>query len=232
MKPAGTGILTETVSDKIRAEWNERNSARERALTRSREVIRNSALAIRAIHRHDFDRARQMIERAAQGLAEAVDVLQNHGEVLYAGFVQDAAKEYAEASITLALVNDQPMPAPEELNVSAVAYLNGAGEAVGELRRYLLDELRHGTPNALERCETLLQMMEDIYSVLVTMDYPDAITGGLRRTTDMVRGILEKTRGDLTIAMIQSNLYSRLSRILGEQGAIPPLTAELDLPQE
>lgn len=212
-KQTATTAFVEEISERIRAHLNEKNAARERALANSREVIRSSALAIRAIHRNEIDRARELIAKARTGVTEAEDLLATHPDILHAGFVHDAAKEYAEASITLALVRGEPMPPPEELRVSYTAYLNGAGEAAGELRRYLLDRLRHGTPEVIEQSEQILSMMEDIYSVLVTIDYPDAITGGLRRTTDLVRGVLEKTRGDLTLTIIQTNLQRKLAAI-------------------
>ena len=125
----------------------------------------------------------------------------------HAGFVHDSQKEYAEAAITLALASGNPLPHPDELHVHYPAYLNGMAEAAGEMRRHLLDTLRRGD---VERCEKVLGYMDDIYSLLITIDYPDAITGGLRRNTDMVRGVLERTRGDLTVASRQSELESRL----------------------
>ena len=132
-----------------------------------------------------------------------------HNELGNSGFFRDAQKEYAEASITMALVTGEQIPDPDELGVDPAAYLNGLGEAVGELRRYLLDTMRQGD---LSRGEEVLSAMDDIYNVLVTMDFPDAITGGLRRTTDMVRGVLEKTRSDLTLAMQQKSLENRLGK--------------------
>jgi translin len=132
--------------------------------------------------------------------------------VLYAGFVQDAQKEYAEARLTYALVRGLPLAGPEELEVTWPAYLNGLGEAVGELRRYTLDKLRRGD---LERGEGLIQAMDDIYDLLVTIDYPDSMTGGLRRTTDLVRGVLEKTRGDLTLAARQEQLERSMKAFEG-----------------
>lgn len=176
----------------------EKNAAREKALSASRTIIRMSANSIRAVHRGEFAGAAAMLDEARTVRDEAVAALAGHGDVYYAGFLHDAQKEYAEARSTLALLSGQPLPAPEELGVEYPAYLNGIAEAVGELRRSLLDRLRAGD---FTGCEEMLQAMDDIYSVLVTIDYPDAMTGGLRRTTDQTRGILEKTRGDLTMAI-------------------------------
>jgi translin len=197
----------EEIVDAVAKNLAEKNAARERALTLSREVIRSSANAIRAVHRGEMDRAADLLKAAGKAVAEAATALQPHPEVFHAGFLQDAQKEYAEASITNALILDAPLPGPDDLKVGYAAYLNGLGEAVGELRRYILDYLRRGE---LSRCEALLRTMEDIYSLLVTIDYPDAITGGLRRTTDVTRGILEKTRGDLTVAARQYQLEETL----------------------
>ena len=195
------------VADLIRKHLEEKNKAREMALTLSREIIRLSANSIRAIHREEWQEARQLMDMAQQSVQRAGEVLQGHGDVFYAGFVQDAHKEYAEARLTYALVVGEPVPSPSDLGVSDAPYLNGLGEVVGELRRHLLDYLRSGKT---ERCEVLLDRMDDIYGILITMDYPDAMTGGLRRTTDVARGILEKTRGDLTVAIRQSELEATL----------------------
>ena len=196
--------------DRIRAELAAKNAAREEALALSREVIRLAANSIRAIHRHEFPAAEDLQGRAQAALARVSEVLADHGDIYWAGFAQDAQKEFAEACTVLALVRGDPLPGADALGVGAAAYLNGLGEAVGELRRHLLDYLRQGE---VERCEPLLDAMDEIYAVLVTIDYPDAMTGGLRRTTDSVRGILEKTRGDLTVAMRQAQLERRLAAV-------------------
>jgi translin len=186
---------------------DEKNLSRERALSRSREVIRSSANTIRAVHRHDFERARLLLDEARTALREATNAVVSHGDVRFAGFIHDAQKEYAEAAVVFAILSGQPLPGPEDVEVEWPAYLNGLAEAVGEMRRFLLDGLRR---DDLSASEPLLAVMDGIYDVLVTMDYPDGITGGLRRTTDVARGILEKTRGDLTLAMRQRKLESRL----------------------
>lgn len=201
------------IADKIRDDFDRKSLAREKGLSLSRGVIRASANAIRATHRGEFDEARKLIGLANTAVTEAAAVLENHPDILHAGFVHDAQKEYAEANITYALIVGQELPTPDSLGVGYAAYLNGLGEAAGELRRHALDVMRRGE---LERCEQVLQMMDDIYGVLVTMDYPDAMTGGLRRTTDMVRGVLEKTRGDLTVAIRQRELEIALHNLEGK----------------
>lgn len=200
----------EAIAEKIRLYFSTKDAARENALHLSREIIRYSANAIRAVHRQEISNARQLLSSARALLRELdCDVLQTHDDLVHAGFIHDAQKEFAEASATLAIVTGNSLPDPESLKVSYPAYLNGLGEAVGELRRYLLDSLRRSD---LSRCEELLAIMDDIYAILVTMDFPDGITYGLRRTTDAVRGILEKTRGDLTLVLKQKELQEKIER--------------------
>lgn len=184
----------------------EKNAARERALAASRTLIRMSANSIRAVHRGEFAKAAAMLDEAKVVRDDAVDALAAHGDIYHAGFLHDAQKEYAEARTTLALLSGGAIPSPEELGVEYAAYLNGIAEAVGEMRRMVMDRLRAGE---YEGCEAILQAMDDIYSVLITIDFPDAMTGGLRRTTDQTRGILEKTRGDLTMAIVQRRATER-----------------------
>lgn len=185
-------------------------AARERALPKSRAAIRLCANAIRAAHRGEFDQSTKLLTEAGGLLRDMALDLREHQDIFYAGFVADAQKEYAEAALTSALMQRQPPPTPESLGVEWAPYLNGLGEAVGELRRYILDRMRQGR---LDGCEEVLADMDEIYSQLITLDYPDAITGNLRRTTDAVRGILEKTRGDLTLAVSQDRLNNAMNRV-------------------
>jgi translin len=185
-------------------------AARERALPKSRAAIRLCANAIRAAHRAEFDQSTKLLAEAGGLLRDMALDLREHQDIFYAGFVADAQKEYAEAALTSALMQRQPPPTPDVLGVEWAPYLNGLGEAVGELRRYILDRMRQGR---LEGCEEVLADMDEIYSQLITLDYPDAITGNLRRTTDAVRGILEKTRGDLTLAVSQDRLNNAMNRV-------------------
>jgi translin len=203
----------EPIADRIRDELTAKDAAREKVLPRCRDAIRHCSQAIRAVHRQEFDKAEELLKGARNLLGEAENACSAYNELGYAGFVRDAQKEFAEGSITLALVTGKPLPTPEELGVDVVAYLKGMGEAVGELRRYLLDSLRKGD---LSNGEELLAAMDDIYNTLVTMDFPDAITGGLRHTTDMVRGVLERTRSDLTLAMGQKGVVDKLDELSTE----------------
>jgi translin len=197
MSSLGLDDITAT----IRERFNRAEQARERCLTLHRDAIRQSGLTIRALHRHEFGEAETMLAKVRDLMGQVRDAVDGQTQVYYAGFVQDAQKEYAEAATTLALVTGRALPTPEALAIEDSSYLNGLGEAIGELRRYILDMLRDVTGQAEKAPlspEALLDRMDEIYYVLVSMDYPDALTRGLRRTTDVARGIIEKTRGDLT----------------------------------
>ncbi len=184
------------------------NSLRERALAESRRVVRLSANATRAVHRNEFDTAIELLEDARTMRDSLEKDLHDYPNLYWTGYVQDAQKEYAEARITLGIISRSGMPTPGELNVEDPVFLNGLGEAAGELRRYSLDSMRR---HDLARASELLSAMDEIYDLLVSVDYPDAVTGGLRRTTDMVRGVLERTRGDLTQALRQRELTDALA---------------------
>jgi translin len=200
-----TGNL-DTIADKIRESFTAKDAAREKVLPICREVIRFSSLSIRALHRQELDKAQELLKSARKLLDDAEKVLAD-GIDIRTGFLIDAQKEYAEGCITLALVTGKKVPTPEKLRVDEVAFLHGLAESVGELRRYLMDSMRTGD---LSRGEEFLSAMDDIYNVLVTIDFPDAITHGLRRTTDNMRGVLEKTRSDLTLTIRQKELEDRL----------------------
>ncbi len=198
----------ESIAEQIRLGLSAKDAAREKVLPLCREVIRCCSNAIRAVHRQEFDRATGLLKSAYDLLGEAKQTVAAHSELSSTGFIRDAQKEFAEGSIILALITRKRLPDPGGLGIDPTAYLNGLGEAVGELRRYLLDSIRGGD---LSQGEELLSAMDDIYNVLVTMDFPDAITGGLRRTTDMVRGVLERTRSDLTLVIRQKDLEEKLN---------------------
>ena len=203
----------ESIADQIRLNFSAKDAAREKALPSCREVIRHCSRAIRALHRQEFDQTKRSLESAHNLLNEAMQAVDTYAKLNNSGFIRDAQKEFAEGSITLALVTGNRLPDPGELGIDPAAYLNGLGEAVGELRRYLLDSMRR---DDLSHGEELLSAMDDIYNILVTMDFPDAITGGLRRTTDMVRGVLERTRSDLTLIVRQKELENKLEEFEGK----------------
>jgi translin len=199
-----------TAGEAVNSGLSSTHAAREKALSISRQVVRTSANSIRATHRGEFDEARRLIASASD-LREELEVGRSaHPEVYYGGYVEDALKEYVEAHATLAFAQGSSLPTMEELNVGAAVYINGLAEAVGEMRRLVLDLLRS---DSFDRCETFLEIMDEVYAVLVTLDYPDGVTRGLRRTTDVMRGVIERTRGDLTVALRQRSLERRMAEL-------------------
>lgn len=198
----------ESLSDRIRESFNRQNEIRDKALSQSRDLTRYAAHAIRAIHRDDTALAMQNLAEAEQ-LAEALRTeLADEPDLYFSGYTQDALKEYCEAQLTVATILDQEWPSPEALQVEYATYLNGMSEVVGELRRRIMDLIRAGHSPEVER---LLTVMDDIYALLVTMDYPDALTYGLRRRTDVARSIIERTQADVTISYRQQLLEERIA---------------------
>ncbi|MGD2052149.1 MAG: haloacid dehalogenase [Acidimicrobiia bacterium] len=193
----------------VRAELDGKYEARELALKNCRKIIRLSANAIRALHRNDPPTAEGLLAEARTLIAEAEEPLQEHLDIYYAGFFYDAVKEYAEAELTAALLAGYPLPLPDELGLHAVPYLKGLGEAVGEQRRRLLDQLRTGH---LQDAEATFAAMETIHDLLTSLDYPDGMTAGLRRTTDVARALIERSRADLTTTIVQERLRARLEQ--------------------
>jgi translin len=193
--------------DALRGVLDEKHQAREVTLRASRETIQCAAASIRASQRGEYDRAEELAGDAADALARADAAVASHLDVRHGGYLHDAKKEYAEARITLAFVRGDPLPVPDELGVEAPAYLNGLAEAASELRRHILDCMR---ADRLERAEMLLATMDEVYGLLVTVDYPDAVTGGLRRTTDALRAVIERTRGDFTNALVAARLRAAI----------------------
>lgn len=204
----------QAVAADAQADFSGRHGAREQAYRLSRDVIRNSANSIRATHRSEFDRASELLAATRRIVGDIERTLRDHPSVYYAGFVEDGQKEYVEASAMLAFAQGTPLPTPRELNVGHAPYLNGLAESVGELRRFILDSLRR---DDFSRCEELMELMDEVYSVLVSMDFPEGVTRGLRRSTDMARGVLERTRGDLTLALRQRRLERTLSDLERER---------------
>jgi translin len=203
-------VELDDVSEAIRWRFDARMQARERALPASRHAIRCCANAIRAIHRAEFDLAHRLMDEARAAIDDGLQAVADHPDIRFAGYLQDAQKEYAEARLTEVVVNGgKDVPSPDELGVEDAPYLNGMAEAIGEARRHVLDLLRAGRA---DDGDAVLVSMEDLYSVLVTMDYPDAITGNLRRSTDVSRSLLEKTRGDLAVARVSQDLHDALER--------------------
>jgi translin len=205
------GNLTQ-ILDMMRTHLEDKDSARELALDGSRKIIRLCADSTKEMHRAEWQKAEGHLAEGRQVLSEIGARLQAHPDVLYGGFVQDAQKEYAEACIALAVIRNEPVPGPVDLGVSEAPYLNGMAEAIGEIRRRVVDLLREGD---VDQCTALLETMSDFYAAIVSFDYPDAVLMGLRRRTDIARSIIEKTRYDLTTAVRQEKLEKSLRRVEG-----------------
>lgn len=201
----------EKISEQIRKNFDARTAARDNALSQARQLTRACSLAIRAVHRDETDTMNSHLQEARKLADTLRDSLATYPDLFYAGYTQDSLKEFVEANVTCALIRNEPLQTPEELVVEPSTYLNGLAEVVGELRRRVMDILRHGYSPEVER---LLGYMDEIYSVMVTMDYPDAITNGLRRQTDLARGIIEKTRGDITFSLRGEHLEQAIGKLI------------------
>lgn len=200
----------EKLADQIRESFERKNKIRDEALTQSRNLIRHAARTIRAIHRDDEVLAREHLEEADKLAMDLRQGLVDDPDLYFSGYAQDALKEYCEAHLTLAIIMDQPWPSPDDLQVEYPTYLNGMSEVVGELRRRIMDIMREGHSQEVER---LLDVMDDIYAQLVTMDFPDALTYGLRRRTDIARSIIERTQADITVSYRQQQLERRITAL-------------------
>jgi len=206
------------ITDAIVRRFEALSLSRDRALGEGRQLVRLAANSVRATHRGELDEAERLLAEARVRLDALTAELRPFPNLYWAGYVQDAMKEVAEAAITLAVVAGHPLPGPETLGIEDAPYLNALAEAASELRREVLDRLRGGD---LPRAERLLEAMDEIYAALVSVDFPDAVTGGLRRTTDALRAVLERTRGDVTLAAVQGRTERALRRALGDAAPSP-----------
>ena len=217
-----------SIIENIRADLTARNDVRDATLRRSRELIRLCAHSIRAVHRHEFDEAVTLLAEARSAAREMIAELGDMNDLFYTGYTQDALKELTEAHLVFAFVTGAALPTPQELGVPSATYLNGMSEAATEMRRFALDMIRLGH---VDEAVPYLAIMDEVYSRQITIDFPDAITGGLRRQTDVLRGILERTRGDVTMSSRQEQMRQALaafeSRVMGVTE--PPLQATSDL---
>lgn len=199
----------EGIAAKLREKAQGMHAGREAGLQRCRTLIQTSAKCIRHVHRHQFTEADALLVEAKRIAKEARDALSPYPSLYYAGFLHDAEKEMVEAAAVLAIVRGESYPTAEELEVGTMSYLNGMGEAASETRRFALDEMRKGR---LDEAERILALMEGVYDELITFDFPDAMTGGLRRTCDALRPVIERTRSDLTASVTQHALVSELKQ--------------------
>ncbi|MEP7288366.1 MAG: haloacid dehalogenase [Chloroflexota bacterium] len=200
------------IAEDIRTALEGKNAARENLISTSRTLVRHCANAIRAMHRQEWDNAQQLLDTAHAVMDQMRTGVETYPDLYFAGYTQDSFKEYVEAVLAYAMVRNEPLPTPQDLRIEESTYLNGMAEAASELRRYILDILRRDHSDEVER---LLIAMESIYDLLVTFDFPDAVSGGLRHRTDNLRGVLERTRGDVTTSLRQQRLEAALARAEG-----------------
>lgn len=200
----------DTICDAIREDFDRRTKVRDEALAQARQLTKHASLAIRAIHREEEGEAFEQLQAAKSIVQKLRQDLKDDADLYYSGYTQDAIKEYVEAELTVALIKDKPLPTPEMLGAEYATYLGGLAETLGELRRRCMDLLRPGYSKEVER---LLLWMDDIFTQLITMDYPDAITQGLRRKTDLARGIVERTRAEITVSFRQNELEDALGKL-------------------
>jgi translin len=213
--------LLDSIGPSILQRLDAQNQLRDRALNEGRQVVRISANSIRATHRHEFESAAALLEQGKDLLTTLLRDLEPHPGIRWAGYVQDPMKELGEAAITLALVTGRPLPTPDQLGIDDPPYLNALAESASELRRQILDAVRK---DDFHRGEHLMARMDEIYAFLVTVDFPDGLTGGLRRTTDALRAVLERTRGDLTITGAQHRLLAALGKF--DDSSVPEALAD------
>lgn len=199
------------IAAEVRGRFEELNSAREAALRQSRELTRQCSQCIRAIHRREWDDVQAQLDDINNAAAALTAAVADYPELYHSGYTQDALKEVVEAYCTYAIIREEPLPTRHALEVGAATYLKGLAEAATELRRFILDILRQSDQHT-DEAERLLEWMDTVYGVLITFDFPDALTHGLRRQTDIVRGVLERTRGDLTNSLRQQQLQQALAQ--------------------
>ncbi|MGA9188590.1 MAG: haloacid dehalogenase [Methanosarcina sp.] len=206
--------MLEEISALIRENFEAKDSVREDGLKISREIVRECRTATFALHGQDFEKANRSIKAAGKALEKLEVLFEGHADIYHAGFVEHAQQEYSEVSVLSSLLKEEgkakKIPSPQELEVEYAAYLNGLGDVVGELRRHVLDLIRK---ESFEKAEVFLGIMENIHAVLMDFDYPDAITRGLRRKTDVSRALIEKTRGDVVNAIGQKKLETAMRKL-------------------
>lgn len=193
----------------MRKHFDAQEELREKVLDVSREVIRLSARAIAATHREDQSNADEFLAKARDTLLTLTEAVKAEPRLANSGIILAAYQEYGEATLVRALIRDGKLLTPEELSIPYKPYLAALADAAGELRRHALDSIR---ADEVERAERALKLMEEIFELLMEFDYPDAILPGMKRKQDMVRRVIEHTRGDLTIAIRQRRLERTLKR--------------------
>ena len=197
----------EEIANKIEDYLGEKNQVREVALRKAREIIKKSSGIIQTIHKCK-ESERDIITLKKNGI-ELKNMVQSHLDLYYSGFVENAYMEMCEAVILYSIIKNQPLPTIEELEVTSSSYLLGIGDVIGELRRIVLDSLRKGE---IEKASNYLDIMEDLYLILMRFNYPNAIVN-IRRKQDIARGLLEKTRGEVAFAFRGKSLEEKIAKL-------------------
>ena len=199
---------------KIRFELDKANGIREKILNLSRESIRKSSIAIKHLHRGEYDLADKLITEN-HSLIHEINNLGSEMKPIRFGMLLTSNQEYVESIFLQAFLRKKPYPNFEDLKVPHLSYLHGLTDFVGELRRVILDTLRQDKD--IEIAIEALDLMDDLYSLLLSIDYPDSLTFNLRKKTDFVRNITEKTRGDVTLAINRLQLIDTFTDIVSKK---------------
>ncbi|NJE03309.1 haloacid dehalogenase [Thermococcus sp. MV11] len=197
------------IIEEIRAVLDEKDSLREEALKLTREIVRLSGDAVKALHRGEVERARERLELAGRKVAELREMLSDHRDLYHTGYVQSAHQEFVEASLFFAYITGEEYPSPGELGVPHADYALGIGDFIGELRRHFLLLLLAGD---IEGAEKTYRTMEETYEELMTLEYPKGLVN-VRVKQDQARGILERTLEDLTRAKLSKSLEDKLTQV-------------------
>jgi translin len=192
----------EKIIDKIEKSIDDKDRIREKALRHSREIIINCRKAIQLIHQGQTEKAKMHLRKASAKLASLYDITGNYPELFHAGYVENAAQEFVEAKCLLNIIQGKNLPDPDKLQTTYSSYLLGLCDVVGELRRKSLDSILVGSA---EEANKYLKLMENIYDAIIKFDYPSSLVP-IKRKQDQVRGIIEKTRGELAVASCERRI--------------------------
>jgi translin len=197
----------EEIAERIESRLEEKDQVREVAIKSARAINRLSGSIVHLIHKGED--VRPMMNEALDETHRLRSLLEDYPEIWESGLVEGALQELAEAAILLALVHDDELPDPDDMGITGNAYLLGMADAIGELRRFALEKLREGE---VDEAKIYLEIMEEIFLVIMRFDFPDALIP-IRRKQDVARSLLEKTRGDVAVAVNSARLQMRMDEL-------------------
>jgi len=198
--------IAEAIAEKL----NEKDDLREETLKNCREIIRNSRKGIKNIHENKIEEAEEYIGEAEKILEETKKKIENHPDILTAGYMENAMQEVAEAEIFMAIMKNKDIPSPEEIGVSYTSYLMGMADVVGELRRRGVYLMKNGS---IGEVEEILSIMEEICDRIGEFDYPSGLLP-IKRKQDVIKKVLEKMRGEVAIFKKTKELESKMEALL------------------